>query len=100
MDDFLRRDSPEFHLFNKLSRILYSHDPLGIGYEDDEYDPEARTILPRLKECQSLDDCERSIKEEFIKWFTENSVKDIDFRPISIEVWDAWNKFQKDNTAF
>lgn len=99
MDHSNNRDFLESQLFCKLSRILYSHDPLRIGYEDDEYDPEARTILPRLKECQSLDDCERVIKEEFTKWFTKKTVKDINFRQISIEVWEAWISYQKDNTA-
>lgn len=100
MTEPVDRDSPEFKLFCKLSRILYSHDPMGIGYEEDEYDPEARTIQPRLTECQSLDDCESVVKEEFVKWFTEKSVKDIDFRPISIEIWDTWINYQKDNIAF
>lgn len=100
MNQPVDRNSPEFKLFCKLSRIIYSNDPMGIGYEEDEYDPEARTILPRLKDCQSLDDCERVIKEEFVTWFTEDSVKDIDFRPISIQIWEAWINYQKENTAF
>ncbi len=48
------RDSSEQRYgpaFQRLSRILYAHDPIGINFGDntDEYDPEARTILTGLK---------------------------------------------------
>jgi hypothetical protein len=38
-------------LFTEVSAILFRHDPIGINFEGntDEYDPEAGTILPRLR---------------------------------------------------
>ena len=40
-------------LFDSITALLFRHDPIGINFEDntDEYEPEARTILPRLKAC-------------------------------------------------
>jgi hypothetical protein len=45
-------------LFDSMADILFRHDPIGLNFEDnlDEYDSEARTILPRLKDCHSAQD--------------------------------------------
>jgi hypothetical protein len=42
-------------LFDAVSAVLFHHDPIGINFDTntDEYDPEARTILPRLPSCGS-----------------------------------------------
>ena len=38
-------------LFERLTEILFRHDPIGMNLEatTSEYEPEARTILPRLR---------------------------------------------------
>jgi hypothetical protein len=45
-------------LFDSRAALLYRHDPIGINFEDntDEYEPEAETILPRLRSCHSVND--------------------------------------------
>ena len=42
-------------LFEAVSEILFRHDPaeLNFGFNENEYEPEAETILPRLRNCQS-----------------------------------------------
>jgi hypothetical protein len=58
-------------LFTEVSAILFQHDPIGINFEDntDEYDPEAGTILPRLRPDISIDDLTAIVYEEFVHWF-------------------------------
>lgn len=55
-------------LFEEASAILFRHDPIGLDFETnfDEYDPEARTILPRLAACGSAQDVQRVVHEEFV----------------------------------
>jgi len=57
--------------YQRLSEILFAEDPAGINCDvnTDEYEPEVDTIMPRLHDCKSLDDVNRIVREEFIKWF-------------------------------
>ena len=62
--------------FSELSAIIYRVDPIGLNVEEnsDEYDPEARTILPRLAGCRSREDVDRVVREELSSWFTPDIV--------------------------
>ncbi len=58
---------------DKLTQLLAECDPIGliaIGCPDDEYAPEAGTILPRLREAYSAADVQRIAHEEFTHWFS------------------------------
>jgi hypothetical protein len=77
-------------LFDAVSALLFRHDPIGINFETntDEYDPEARTILPRLSQCQSEADVLRVVIEEFHRWLGEDIRQDIvDYGPVAAEIW-------------
>jgi hypothetical protein len=58
-------------LYERLTSILFEEDPVGINFEDnaDEYETEVDTILPRLKECRSVEDVRAVVHEEFVRWF-------------------------------
>lgn len=58
-------------LFNEVSAILFHHDPMDINFEDnkDEYDPEAGTILTRLRPEVSHDELTGIVYEELVRWF-------------------------------
>jgi hypothetical protein len=58
-------------LVTALEALLYRLDPIGIAFGDnpDEYSPEAGTIAPRLQDARSVDDIERVVHEEFVRWF-------------------------------
>jgi len=58
-------------LYDDIESLLFRHDPIGINLETntDEYDPEVRTILPRLRGCASSDDVCCVVHEEFVRWF-------------------------------
>ena len=59
-------------LFDATAALLFRHDPIGINFEEnlDEYEPEARTILPRLRDCYGAADVTRVVHEEFVRWFS------------------------------
>ena len=83
-------------LFDQVSAILFRHDPIGINFETnaDEYESEARTILPRLADCESADDVQQVTYEEFVRWFDESTVGPFEsYESIAQEVWDLWTAY-------
>jgi len=54
-----------------VSSILLAEDPVGIDAQPhgDEYEPEAGTIVPRLRNSRSVDEVRRMVHEEFVAWF-------------------------------
>jgi len=61
-------------LFQQVSAILFKHDPMGINYEDNtnEYEPEAGTIIGRLKDFSDYIEARKMIHEEFLRWFYDD----------------------------
>ena len=57
--------------FMRLAEILFEEDPIGINFEDntDEYEAEAGTILPKLRDCQTVEQIQRVLHSEFVRWF-------------------------------
>lgn len=81
-------------LFDDVSALLFRHDPIGINFDTntDEYDPEARTILPRLSQCQSEADVLRVVIEEFHVWFGDDIREDkVSYASIAAEIWRLWS---------
>lgn len=81
-------------LFDSVSALLFRHDPIGIAFENpctDEYDPEVGTILPRLKNCKSLDDACRVVHEEFVHWFDADTAGPQErYAEIAEQIWQLW----------
>ena len=80
-------------LFDSVAAVLFRHDPMGINFETntDEYEPEARTILPRLKDCRSVDDVQKIVHEEFVEWFgPADAGPSHHYRDIASEIWGIW----------
>ena len=66
-----------------------------MNFEDasKEYEPEARTILPRLRMCNNSDDVVTVAYEEFQKWFGPDVAADKDrYRSLGEEIWHWWNQ--------
>ena len=82
-------------LFDDVAEVLFRHDPIGINFEDntDEYEPEARTILPRLRTCANSDEVVAVVFEEFQKWFHPQIAGGKErYISLSKEIWLLWNK--------
>jgi type VI protein secretion system component VasA len=91
-----RRLKAEYgNLFDLVAEILFRHDPAGINFEDntDEYNTEARTILPRLKDCHSVEDVMTVVHEEFQRSFDPDFAGPKQkYRKIAEEIWQLWQK--------
>ncbi len=93
-----RRLKSEFgELFDATSALLFRADPVGISFDNphlDEYDPEAGTILPRLRNCASSDDVLSVVYEEFVRWFDgEDTAGPRErYQPIATEIWQLWQQ--------
>jgi hypothetical protein len=90
----VKAGNPE--LFTAVSQALFKADPIGItaGIKTtDEYDPEAGTIIPRLRSCTSEEETLQVVYEEFCKWFGADiaGAKD-NYRAVSKEIWEIWNR--------
>jgi hypothetical protein len=80
-------------LFDSTAALLFLHDPVGINFEvnPDEYQAEARSILPRLHGCQSADDVCRVVHEEFVRWFGAATAGPPErYTQIASEIWQLW----------
>ena len=78
-----------------MSALLYRHDPIGINFEDntDEYEPEAETILPRLRNCHSADDVLQVVHAEFVRWFDPATAGPPEhYKKIAGDVWQLWQR--------
>ena len=89
-----RRIKAEYgKLYDSVSELLFQHDPIGINFEinQDEYQSEVSTILPRLRECRSEEDVIKLVHHEFVRWFDESTAGSIDsYREIASEIWELW----------
>jgi hypothetical protein len=84
----LRREYGE--LYDRVSRLLFRSDPIGINFEDntDEYEPEVDTILPRLRACVSPEDVQRVVYEEFCRWFSVDDAGHLEhYEQIGRDIW-------------
>jgi hypothetical protein len=83
-------------LFDSIAALLYRHDPMGINFEDnpDEYESEARTILPRLRSCQAVEDAQHVLHTEFVRWFGADIAGPPEhYRQIASEIWLLWQEY-------
>ena len=88
-------------LFEDISAALFRNDPMGINFETntDEYEPEAGTILPRLRTCESEEDVLDVVYEEFKNWFDPASAGPKEnYTNVSAEIWAIWNRKEKPTT--
>jgi hypothetical protein len=81
-------------LFDSVAALLFRHDPIGIAFDNenvDEYEPEAGTILPRLRSCESSADALSVIHEEFVRWFDIETAGPIErYTEMASEIWHLW----------
>lgn len=87
-------------MFDAIAALLFREDPVGISGEDntDEYELEARTILPRLRTCQSAEDTLRVVHEEFVRWFDAGTAGPPEhYTRIASEIWLLWERYTREH---
>ncbi len=86
-------------LLKIIVSILAEVDCMGIincGAPPDEYSPEAKSILLRQSEWETVDALEKVIAEEFTWWFylydADDKVKygSLDYKVAARQIWNAW----------
>jgi hypothetical protein len=99
MTDGRRQWSPSLKatygsLYAKVSCLLREADTMGLiamGAPADEYDPEISTILPRLCEARAVDDVQRIVHEECMRWFGTDLIGPIaDYAAVAEKIWGTW----------
>lgn len=89
-------------LFDSAAEVLFRHDPIEINFEynTDEYEPEVRTILPRLKTCASAGEVRSVVNQEFQKWFgSDLAGSEEAYQKISEELWALYQQRSKTNLS-
>jgi hypothetical protein len=98
-----RRLKAEYgELYNSVAELLFFHDPVGINFEtnEDEYETEASTILPRLRSCQSSEDILRVVHEEFVRWFDAGTAGPRErYSEVAAEIWKLVQRFRCDSES-
>ncbi|MGA9545038.1 MAG: hypothetical protein WBQ85_15795 [Candidatus Sulfotelmatobacter sp.] len=86
-------------LFDATAALLFRDDPIGISFDNqntDEYEPEAETILPRLRSCHSSEEVLRVVHEEFVRWFDADTAGPQErYEQIASELWQLWQRSGK-----
>jgi hypothetical protein len=95
-----RKKLSESHkiLFSETSAILFRHDPIGINFEDntDEYDPEAGTILSRLRSDICAEEVTDIVHEEFVRWFERETAGPRNkYTAIAEDILAAYQRWEK-----
>jgi hypothetical protein len=90
---------PLLPVVGEMSRSMLNADPIGLrsmDSPDDEYDPEAETVVVRLSELSELPsqtDVLRIVHEEFVHWFGDVAGPEEDYLAIAAEVHRLWGQF-------
>ena len=93
-----RRVKAEYgRLYVSISALLYRHDPIGMVFDSDEntdeYEPEAGTILPKLRGCRSETDVLQVVHAEFVSWFDLATIGPQErYKQIAVEIWQLWQE--------
>lgn len=90
-----RSDARRKHgaLFDQATGLLFRHDPVGInfGFNADEYDGEAASILDRLPSCESAGAAQLIVHEEFVRWFGPTVAgPSANYATVSLALWNLW----------
>ena len=82
-------------LYDDLEKLFYKHDPIGIGYVADEYDPEVELLLPRLTRIRDESQLADELHSVFVEMFDPQTAGPrTRYEPIAR---DVWRLVQKEN---
>ena len=86
-------------LFASVSALLFEADPVRIAClnksNPEEYEIEAKTILPRLPDAASPHDVAVIVHEEFCHWFSEGAAGPKErYTAVAEKIWASWCSFQ------
>lgn len=75
-------------LYDRLTRLLFEHDPMHVAALLDEYEPEVERILPKLAACRSRAELTELIHDVFREMFSPEMAGARDrYEPIARDIW-------------
>ncbi len=90
-----RRRELAGELFDNVSVILFENDPIGLNFETnvDEYEPEARRIMPLIKEARDVNHLSELVRDVFVQMFEGVDVdrKEGIYTQIATKIWELRN---------
>jgi len=85
-------------LAEAVARAIDESDPIGLlamGAPPDEYDPEVRTILPRLSGASGVEDVLVILHDEFSRWFGADKAGPRQaYEAAASQIWEAVRKYR------
>jgi hypothetical protein len=91
-------DAKRGALAEAVAKAIDESDPIGllaIGAPADEYDPEVRTILPRLPGANGVEDVLAIVHEEFSRWFGADTAGPRQaYESAASRIWDAVRRYR------
>jgi hypothetical protein len=93
IEDYKKRRREEYgELFDKVSTILFEHDPVELDYETniDEYEPEARRIMPLIKQADDVNHLATLLRNVFVQMFEGDDIdrKEGVYLQIAAKIWE------------
>jgi len=74
--------------YGQLEKLFFDHDPIGISYVADEYDPEVELLLQEIDRVRSVDELTDRIHGIFQKMFSVDIAGPRrKYEPIARDAW-------------
>ena len=89
----------------EITEILYYYDPVGLAAAEcpeDEYEPEAISILHALRNVKDLTELRWMVYDVFVSWFCEITIlprSDKCYRYIAEDILESWQKVIEESEA-
>ncbi len=92
-------------MFEEINEILYYYDPVGLAAlycPEDEYEPEAGSIVNHLRDVKDATELRWMIYEVFASWFDASYILPSShkhYRYMAEEIWELWQKVIAESEA-
>lgn len=87
-------------LYDELESVFFEHDPIGISYTPDEYDPEVELLLPKLTQVRSAAELTDAIHSTFRDMFTPRIAGPRrKYEPIARDIWSLVTRSANETAA-
>jgi hypothetical protein len=83
-------------LFDSMAALLFRHDLARVNFEVNtgEYNYETAAILTRLHTCESAQDVQCIVREEFVRFFDADTAGPEErFKDVASEIWQLWQEY-------
>jgi hypothetical protein len=79
-----------------MAALLFRHDLARVNFEVNtgEYNYATAAILPRLHTCESAQDVQCIVREEFVRFFDADTAgPDERYMDVASKIWQLWQEY-------